>query len=380
MERRHKIEVSKENGMSGFIPIAKPVISEEESKAIEGVLYSGMLTQGEAVKKFEDAFSAYLGVKNSVACSNGTVALDLALKAIDIGPGDEVITPSFTFIATANAILYQGSKPVFVDVDPRTFNIDPQDIQEKITVKTKAIIGVHLYGQPFDLRAVQQICEDHRLVLIEDCAQAHGAEYNGRKVGGFGMGCFSFYPTKNMTTGEGGMITTNDDRLAAKLRLIRNHGDTGKYNHIILGYNYRMTNIQGAIGVVQLSRLDGFNRKRIENAEFLNKSLKVMGITTPFRDSRVKHVYNQYVIRVEDGFSASREKLMEYLGFNGIGCAVHYPKPVYRQPLYQQLGLDRVVCPVAEDVSQRVLSLPVHPSISQEDLEHIANTVNGFEA
>ena len=367
-------------GMSGFIPIAKPVIGEEESKAVEGVLYSGMLTQGEAVKRFEDAFSAYLGVKNSVACSNGTVALDLALKAIDIGPGDEVITPAFTFIATANAILYQGSKPVFADVDPRTFNIDPQDLQEKITTKTKAIIGVHLYGQPFDLRAVQQICEDHHLVLIEDCAQAHGAEFNGRKVGGFGTGCFSFYPTKNMTTGEGGMITTNDDRLAAKLRLMRNHGDTGKYNHVILGYNYRMTNIQGAIGLVQLKSLDRFNQKRIENAEFLNESLKARGLTTPFRDSRVRHVYNQYVVRVEDGFSASREKLMEYLGSKGIGCAVHYPKPVYRQPLYQQLGLDRVVCPVAEDVSQRVMSLPVHPSLSQEDLEYIAKTVNGFEA
>ena len=366
--------------MSGFIPIAKPVIGEEETKAADEVLCSGMLTQGEAVKRFEETFSAYIGVKNSIACSNGTVALDLALKAIDIGPGDEVISPAFTFIATANAILYQGSKPVFVDVDPRTFNIDPQDLQEKITTRTKAIIGVHLYGQPFDLRAVQQICDDHHLALIEDCAQAHGAEYDGRRVGGFGTGCFSFYPTKNMTTGEGGMITTNDDLLAAKLRLMRNHGDTGKYNHVTLGYNYRMTNIQGAIGQVQLKRLDNFNQKRIENAEFLDANLDSEGLTTPFRESRVRHVYNQYVVRVEAGFLASREKFMEDLGSKGIGCAVHYPKPVYRQPLYQQLGLDRVVCPVAEDVSQRVVSLPVHPSLSQTDLEYIAKTVNGFEA
>lgn len=366
--------------MSGFIPIAKPVIGEEETKAVKEVLCSGMLTQGEVVRKFEDAFSAYIGVKNSIACSNGTVALDLALKAADIGPGDEVITPAFTFIATANAVLYQGSKPVFADVDPRTFNIDPQDLQEKITDKTKAIIGVHLYGQPFDLRAVQQICEDQHLVLIEDCAQAHGAEFLGRRVGGCGIGCFSFYPTKNMTTGEGGTITTNDDRLAATLRLIRNHGDTGKYNHIILGYNYRMTNIQGAIGLVQLKSLDRFNQKRVENAEFLNENLRARGLTTPFRDSRVRHVYNQYVVRVEDGFLASRDRLMEYLGSKGIGCAVHYPKPVYRQPLYTHLGLDRVVCPVAEDVSQRVMSLPVHPSLGQEDLEYIAKTVNSFEA
>jgi len=366
--------------MSGFIPIAKPVIGEEETKAVEEVLSSGMLIQGEAVKRFEDSFSAYLSVKNSVACSNGTVALDLVLKAFGIGPGDEVITPAFTFIATANAILYQGSKPVFADVEPRTFNIDPQDLLEKITPRTKAIIGVHLYGQPFDLQAVQQICEEHRLVLIEDCAQAHGAEYSGRRVGGFGTGCFSFYPTKNMTAGEGGMITTNDDQLAAKLRLMRNHGDTGKYNHVTLGYNYRITNIQGAIGLVQLKSLEGFNQRRIENAEFLNENLKARGLTTPFRESRVKHVYNQYVVRVEDSFSASREKLMEYLGSKGIGCAVHYPKPVYRQPLYQQLGLDKVVCPVAEDVSQRVMSLPVHPSLSQEDLDYIVKTVNGFEA
>lgn len=366
--------------MSGFIPIAKPVIGEEESKAVESVLYSGMLTQGEAVKRFEDAFSAYLGVKNSVACINGTVALDLALKAIDIGPEDEVISPAFTFIATANAILYQGAKPVFVDVDPRTFNIDPRDLQEKITTRTKAIIGVHLYGQPFDLRAVQQICDDNRLALIEDCAQAHGAEYSGRRVGGFGIGCFSFYPTKNMTTGEGGMITTNDDQLAAKLRLMRNHGDTGKYNHVTLGYNYRMTNIQGAIGQVQLKSLESFNRKRIKNAEFLNENIDLEGLTTPFKEPGVRHVYNQYVVRVEDGNSASRDRLMEYLGSKGIGCAVHYPKPVYRQPLYTQLGLDGVVCPVAEDVSQRVMSLPVHPSLALDDLEYIAKTVNGFEA
>jgi perosamine synthetase len=370
----------KEISMSGFIPIAKPVIGEEEMKAVEEVLYSGMLTQGEAVKRFEDAFSDYLGIKNSIACSNGTVALDLVLKALDLGQGDEVISPAFTFIATANAILYQGSRPVFVDVDPRTFNIDPQDLSEKITAKTKAIIGVHLYGQPFDLKGVQQICEDHHLALIEDCAQAHGAEYNGRKVGGFGNGCFSFYPTKNMTTAEGGMITTNDDPLAAKLRLMRNHGDTGKYNHVMLGYNFRMTNIQGAIGLVQLKKLDQFNQKRIENAEFFNKNMKKDGINTPFKDSRVRHVYNQYVVRVEDGFCSSREMLMDYLGSEGIGCAVHYPMPVYRQPFYQRLGLDQTVCPVAEDVSRRVMSLPVHPSLSRENLEYIVETVNCFEA
>ena len=366
--------------MREFIPIAKPVLGDSEAKAVLDVLNSGMLIQGMEVKKFEDDFSRYLGVQNSVAISNGTVALDLALKALGLQPGDEVISPAFTFIATANAILYQGARPIFVDVDSRTFNINPQDLQNKVTSKTKAVIGVHLYGQPFDVQAVQQICEDHKIVMIEDCAQAHGAEFKGQRVGSFGLGCFSFYPTKNMTTGEGGMITTDDDHLAAKLRLMRNHGDSGKYNHILLGYNYRMTNIQGAIGQVQLKKLDQYNQKRIENAEFLSKNIQRTGITTPYMDRRVKHVYNQYVVRVEESFPASRENLMKYLESKCIGCAVHYPMPVYRQPLYRQLGLDGQLCPMAEDVSHRVLSLPVHPSLEQDDLKYISKVVNSFEA
>jgi perosamine synthetase len=366
--------------MREFIPIARPVLGDTEAKAVLDVLNSGMLTQGTEVKKFEDDFSHFLGVQNSIAVSNGTVALDLALKALDLQPGDEVVSPAFTFIATANAILYQGARPIFADVDSKTFNIDPQDLQNKVTSKTKAVIGVHLYGQPFDVQAVQQICDDHKIALIEDCAQAHGAEFEGQRVGSFGLGCFSFYPTKNMTTGEGGMITTNNDQLAAKLRLMRNHGDAGKYNHIILGYNYRMTNINGAIGQVQLRSLNQFNQKRIDNAEFLNKNLRRTGLTTPYKDARIKHVYNQYVIRVEESFPTSRENLMKYLESNGIGCAIHYPMPVYRQPLYRQLGMDRQNCPVSEDVSQRVLSLPVHPMLGQDDLTYIAKVVNSFEA
>lgn len=365
--------------MRDFIPIAKPMIGSEEIAAVEEVLRSGMLTQGESVRRFEDAFSSYIGTKNCVAVSNGTVALDLALKALGLQAGDEVITPAFTFIATANCALYQGLKPIFADVDAKTFNIDPEDLKERITPRTRAVLGVHLYGQPFDLKAVSQICEDHSLALIEDSAQAHGAEFEGRKVGGFGTGCFSFYPTKNMTTSEGGAITTDDDTLAARLRLLRNHGDTGKYNHVLLGYNYRMTNIQGAIGLVQLKRLEDFTARRINNAEFLNRSIRIKGLTTPFRAPKVRHVYHQYVVRVEDDFPAKREKLMEYLQAKGIGSAVHYPKPVYEQPLYRELGYDSVRCPVSEDVSKRVLSLPVHPALQQQDLDYIAETINGFE-
>jgi perosamine synthetase len=253
-------------------------------------------------------------------------------------------------------------------------------MSERITPKTKAVVGVHLYGQPFDLKGVQQICEDKDLILIEDCAQAHGAEYEGKKVGSFGVGCFSFYPTKNMTTGEGGMITTDDDALAARLRLLRNHGDTGKYNHVVLGYNYRMMNIQAAIGLVQLGRLEEFTGKRINNAQSLNRNIRIKSLTKPYKAAGVRHVYHQYVVRIEEEFPASREMLMSFLQEKGIGSAVHYPRPIYEQPLYREMEIDWQRCPAAEDVSKRVLSLPVHPSLKAEDLQYIANTLNSFEA
>lgn len=367
--------------MRDFIAIAKPIIGDEEIGAVTAVLKSGMLAQGESVKRFEEEFSRYLGVKNSIAVNNGTVALDLTMKALGLKPGDEVITPAFTFIATANCALYQGLRPVFADVDARTFNLDPDDLQKRITARTRAVIGVHLYGQPFDLSAISEICQDKKIILVEDCAQAHGAEFHGQKVGSFGKaGCFSFYPTKNMTTGEGGMITTNDDELAERLRLLRSHGDTGKYNHISLGYNYRMMNLQGAIGLAQLKRLEEFTAKRIENAKFLNDNIKIKGITTPYQAKDVRHVYHQYVVRVEESFAGTREKLMDYLQAKGIGSAVHYPRPVYEQPFYRNLGYTSESCPVSEDVSRRVLSLPVHPSLTKEDLEYICETVNSFEA
>jgi perosamine synthetase len=366
--------------MREFIPIAKPIIGQEEINAVEEVLKSGMLAQGEAVKRFEDEFAAYLGVKNAIAVNNGTVALDLAVKALGLEPGSEIITPAFTFIATANCALYQGLRPVFADVDERTFNIDPDDLQEKITPRTRAVIGVHLYGQPFQLSAVQDICQDKNIALVEDCAQAHGAEWKGKKVGSFATGCFSFYPTKNMTTGEGGMITTDDDALAAQLRLLRSHGDSGKYNHITIGYNYRMMNLQGALGLVQLRRLEEFTAKRISNARFLDDNIRVKGISTPFRMDSVRHVYHQYVVRVEDDFPASRHRLMEYLQARGVGSAIHYPRAVYQQPVYRDMGYTDVSCPVAEDVSRRVMSLPVHPSLTADDLQYIAQTLNSFEA
>ena len=368
-----------------LIPIAKPVIGKEEIRAVEEVLRSGMLVQGKKVEEFERAFSDYINVTHAIAVANGTIALDAALKTLRIKQGEEVIVPSFTFISTANSILFQSAKPVFADVDERTFNISPNDVLEKITDRTKAIIGVHLFGHPFDVKAIQEICEDHNLILIEDCAQAHGAEYEGIKVGSFGIaGCFSFYATKNMTTGEGGMITTNNNEIANVCRQLRNHGESQKYFHTRLGYNYRMTDIQAAIGLAQLNKLDDFNEKRIKHAEYLSKHIKASGLKLPHRKNGITHVYHQYAITIEEeeGVTISRTEFMKYLKNKGIGSAIHYPLPIHKQPLYQRLGYtdETVQCPVATALSQKILSLPVHPALTEKDLVFIAETINNLES
>lgn len=367
-----------------MIPISKPVFGKEEINAVKEVLVSGFVVQGKKVEEFEKQFANYIGVNHAIAVANGTIALDITLKALGIRQGDEVIVPSFTFISTANSVLFQGAKTVFADIDEKTFNIDPNDVLEKITDRTRAIIGVHLFGHPFDIKDLQEICEDHNLILIEDCAQAHGAEYEEKKVGSFGWGgCFSFYATKNMSTGEGGMIVTNGDEIAKTCRLLRNHGESQKYYHTILGYNYRMTDIQAAIGLVQFKKLDRFNEKRINNAEYFNKHIKVSGLKLPHRKNGVKHVYHQYAVAVEEeeGFPMSRDEFMEYLKKEGIGCAIHYPLPTHKQPLYQQLGYtdEDVKCPVATVLSKKILSLPVHPALTEKDLIYITKAISNLE-
>jgi perosamine synthetase len=360
-----------------MIPIAKPSVDDQEIENVVRVLKSGMLASGEFVTNFENAFADYVETRYAVATTSGTVALDIALKALDIKSGNEVIVPDFTFMATANAVLFQNAKPVFADVDEKTFTLDPDDVSEKITPKTKAIIGVHLFGHPFDVKVIQELCEDHNLFLIEDCAQAHGAKYNGQRVGGFGAaGCFSFYATKNMTTGEGGMVTTNNNEVEKRLRLIINHGQSQKYLHTSLGYNYRMTNIQAAIGIAQLSKLEDFNERRITNAEYLNKGLKA-SLRIPYKEKDVKHVYHQYVVKIEDDFPMKRDEFMRYLSDNGIGSAIHYPLPIHKQPLYQELGYEEEQCPTATGLSEIVLSLPVHPALTDDDLKYICNVTNG---
>ena len=354
--------------------ISKPLIGKEEIEAVKSVLESGKLAQGEKVKEFEDLFADFCSVEHAIAVSSGTTALHIALKAHGIGEGDEVITSPFTFISTANSILLVGAKPVFADITEDDFNINPEDVLEKITSRTRAIIPVHLYGHPAEMRTIMEIAEDNELIVIEDACQAHGAEYEGKKAGSFATGCFSFYPTKNMTTGEGGMITTNDAKVGELARKLRNHGSTEKYLHEILGYNFRMTDISAAMGIEQLKKLPEFTRIRQENAYYLSKRLcKLEGIVAPSVKDKCSHVFHQYTIRVVHP-SVSRDELADALRRKGIETGIYYPMPIYKQPLYRKLGY-RDELPMAEKVSKEVLSLPVHPGLVKDDLDYVCDAI-----
>ena len=358
------------------IPIANPVLDEADIKAVAEVLGSGALAQGLKVARFEEGFASYIGTRYAIATSSGTAALHTTLLAQGIGQGDEVITTPFSFIASANAILFCQAKPVFVDIDENTYNIKSGLISEKITPKTKAIIAVHLYGQPCDMKEIASICHQNNLVLIEDACQAHGAEYAGKKVGSFGTGCFSFYPTKNMTTGEGGIITTNDESIARRARMIRDHGQKERYLHQILGYNYRMTDIAAAIGICQLKKLDEFNQKRMENAAFLSGKIgKIGGLVPPFTMPEAEHVFHQFTIRVTADFGISRDELKARLKSKGVSAEVYYPLPIHKQPYYQELGYGNEHLPNSEKAAREVLSLPVHPSLTKEELNYIVQTI-----
>ena len=363
-----------------MISIARPLMDEKEADALLGVLASGQLAQGQYVAEFERRFADTCSVREAVAVSSGTAALHLALLAHGIGHGDEVITTPFSFAATANMIVLVGATPVFVDIESDTFNLDPTLVEAAITPRTKAILPVHLYGQPCDMQRFQTIAKAHDLVIIEDACQAHAASIEGVPVGSFGTGCFSFYSTKNMTTGEGGMVTTDDADIAERIRLMRSHGQKERYRHIAMGHNLRMTEMQAALGLVQLDKLEAFTERRITNAAFLTERLSP-SIQTPCVRPGYRHVYHQYTIRVPE----KRDEWGAQLQIRGIGTGVHYPLIIPHQPFYKASPqLFRISSaskafehslPVAERAAQEVLSLPVHPAVQVEDMEKITQEV-----
>jgi perosamine synthetase len=356
--------------MSTMIPAAKPLIGAEERAAVDRVLQSGMMAQGPEVAAFEDEYSAIVGGRHCIAVNSGTSGLHMALVALDMKSGDEVIVPSFTFAATANAVALTGAKPIFVDIDPKTFNIDPAAIEAAITPRTRAIEPVHLYGQPAAMKEIMAIAARHNLLVVEDAAQAHMASLDGTPVGAFGIaGVFSFYPTKNMTSGEGGMITTSSDEVARQCRLLRNQGMEKRYANEIVGFNTRMTDIHAAIGRVQLTKLSAWTEQRRNNAKFFDENLK--GVVVPYVAPGAFHVYHQYTIRVvghdRDAFAAEMTK-------QGVGNGVYYPIPVHKLPSFG-LSFD---LPETTRATKEVLSIPVHPSLSQEDLETIVSVINSI--
>ena len=355
------------------IALAHPMIGDEEKRAVMDVLDSGQLAQGPVVAAFEEAFARWIGVEHAIAVSSGTAGLHLALLAHGVGSGDEVITTPFTFIASANAVLFTGATPVFVDVEPDTLCIDPTLVEAAITTRTRAILPVHLYGHPAAMTELSAIARRHRLVLIEDACQAHGATVGGRKVGALGhTAVFSLYPTKNMTSAEGGFVTTDDAAIAGAIRSLRQHGESERYHHEELGYNYRMTDVAAAIGRAQLARVDAFNAARRRHAGVLSKGLAGLdGLTTPVERSGYAHVYHQYTLRIAEG----REGLRSRLAARGIASGVYYPVPVHRQPVYARRGYDRQSFPVAERMAREVMSLPVHPALNDADLERIVRVV-----
>ncbi len=359
------------------VPIAKPVIGDLEKSRVMEVLDSGMIASGSYVSEFEENFSRYCGAGQGIATTSGTSALCVALKALGVGGGDHVLTTPFSFIATANSILYCNATPVFSDIDPVSFNLDPEKVEERLNEEPEInyLLVVHLYGLPCDMRGIMRIVKDYQLRLIEDCAQAHGAEFRGRRVGSFGdVSCFSFYPTKNMTTGEGGMILTSDDEVAERCRLYINHGMPERYRHVSLGFNYRMTNMQAALGLCQLGRLDEFNSRRIRNAGFLSDSFGGLGwLKTPVVPKGYRHVFHQYTVKLREG----RDRFIKYLSDNGVGYGVYYPGTMCDQPLYHKLGMYERYA-VADRLAREVVSLPVHPSLSSGDLDYICDKISGF--
>lgn len=354
-------------------------LKQEIDTAIQNIIDNTAFTLGEEVVEFENNFARYCGSEFCVGVSSGTDALHLALLACGVGKGDEVILPVNTFIATAEAVSYCGATPVFVDVDEMTYNLDIKKLEERITVRTKAVIPVHLYGQPCNMESVKKIAQDHKLKVIEDACQAHGSEIllsnEWKRMGAIGdVGCFSFYPGKNLGAyGDGGAIVTNDSEIARMIKLLRNHGEESKYIHSVVGYCDRLHAIQAAVLNVKLKKLDEWNHKRRENAALYNHLLKGTGVTLPYCADNVKHVYHLYVIRADD-----RDGLMQHLSSNGIFTGIHYPTPVHLQGAYRELGYTAGDFTVAERVSGEIISLPMYPELDQSQIRYVAEQINKY--
>jgi len=360
-----------------MIPIAKPIFTEETVQEISEVLKSGILCQGQKTRLFEEEFKRKVGAEYAYAVSSGTAALHIAYLSL-IKPGDEVIVPDFTFIATASTVVFSGGKPVFADIDEETLTINPDDVLEKITTKTKVIVPVHLFGNAADMAALNEIAEDHGLYLVNDAAQAHGTTIKGKDVGSFDdLNCYSFYPTKTMTTSEGGIVTTNNRELYEKGMLLRNHGQKTRYLHVILGLNYRMTEVEAVIGLNQLKMLDRFLARRRENAKFLSEHIgRIDGLKPQKTAEGVNHSYSYYTVIMDlEEFKCSRDEFVKALRAENIGCMVYYPRPLSCQPALKDY-VSKVNCPVASEVSKSVFSIPVHPSLTGEELEKIVEALN----
>ena len=382
--------------MNNLIKVAEPSVGEEEIEAVAEVLRSGGYVQGSKVRGFEEKFANYIRTEYAIATNSGTAALHITLAAAGIGPGDEVIVPALTFFSTVTSVIHNNAIPVFADIDPEIYCLDPDDVEKRITDKTKAVIPVHLYGHPAEMDSIMEIAQAHELLVTEDAAQAHGAEYKGRKVGSIGhVGCWSFYATKNMTTGEGGMITTNDPNIAEKARIVRNHGMTSRDDHTILGYNYRMNEISAAIGLVQLSKLDKFNEIREENSMYLLRGLKgVEWIDLPRIRPYVKHAFFWCPVRVnEEKLGMKTKDLIAKLRERGVEVRHRYVAPLYKQPMLldqnaypkrcpfscpfygRKIDYSHFNCPNAEKIAGKMIGLPNHPKLKREELDTIISTI-----
>jgi len=350
-------------------------IKDEIDRAIAEVCESQLLCLGPAVEQFEQKIAAYCRCEHAIGVSSGSDAILVSLMALDIKPGDEVITTPFTFFATAGAVSRLGARPVFVDVDPGSYNIDPARIEQNITEKTRAIIPVHLFGQVAQMKTIMEIAKRHNLAVVEDACQSIGATQDGKKCGSIGeLGCFSFYPTKNLGAfGDGGLVTTNNQTLAQKIRILRDHGQNPRYFYKAIGGNFRLDGIQGAVLTVKLKHLDKWSEQRRNNAMIYDKVFNGTAVKPPKIDSNNVSIYHQYTVRVPE-----RDQLQKYLADNGISSAVFYPKPLHLQECFVQLGYKKGDLPVAEQLCDEVLSLPICPELNDEQIEYVAETVLKF--